>query len=397
MKILFVSAVFPYPLYSGGQVRIYNLLKLLSQKHSISLFCFIRDSEEAAYREKVSFCENVETVLRGRAWQFGYVTRSIVGIYPLLYASYNLTEMRLLIAKKLRDESFDLVHIEPSYVWPSLPKLKTPVVVGEHNIEYQVYERYVSHFSFVPLRPILAVDVLKHKYWEHTVWRRANHIIAVSNEDKSLIEGSSISTPVSLVPNGVDTSYFTYHKRQQRAENPVCLFIGDFAWMQNRDSVRYLAEEIWPEIKRVVPGATLRIIGRNLSRALRDAIVRAGAEVIESVGDIRPEYEKATFLLAPIRIGGGTKFKILEAMASGLPVVATSLGAQGLSVENGKNLTLAETPAEFAQSIKRLSFDTLLVNRMSSAARRIIEKNYSWTNIAKELAAAWEKTRENNH
>ena len=164
MKVLFVSAVLPYPLHSGGQVRIYNLLKRLSQKHEITLFAFIRDKKEEQYAHDLSFCKKVVTVMRGRAWQARYIFRSLVASYPFLYATYNNAMMRTRLTKELTNP-YDLIHAEPGYVWLSLPETRLPTVVSEHNIEHEVYERYAEHFRAPLLRPLLRWDVAKMDVW----------------------------------------------------------------------------------------------------------------------------------------------------------------------------------------------------------------------------------------
>src|SRR3989344_9184440 len=145
MKIVFVSAVFPYPLYSGGQVRVFNLLKRLSTKHDISLFSFIRKDEEEQYKKNVSFCRLVTTVKRGGAWQLRYMARALTSSYPFLLSTYDNELMRRLIEKELQRGKYDIVHIEPGYVWPSLPDTTLPVAVSEHNIEHEIYTGFVKH------------------------------------------------------------------------------------------------------------------------------------------------------------------------------------------------------------------------------------------------------------
>jgi len=210
MRILFISAVFPYPLYSGGQIRIYNLLKEASRHHDMTLCAFTRDKAENRYIQKLNFCKKVHTVLRGSAWQFQYVARAIFGKYPFVFSTYDLPEMRAIIEKELSGGSYDLIHIEPGYVFPSLPKTTLPLVVGEHNIEHVVYEGFIRSFPIVPLRPLLFVDVLKLRAWERNVWNKANHIVAVSANDASTIASVVSNGKVTIAPNGVDVAAFPF-------------------------------------------------------------------------------------------------------------------------------------------------------------------------------------------
>ena len=170
MNILFISAVFPYPLHSGGQIRIYNLLKRLSKKHSITLLSFIRSDKEKEYIKELSFLSHVETVYRGKALQLRYLFGAL-GNYSWLLSTYNNNEMKQIINYQLSTNNFDLIHIEPFYVYPSLPKLTIPLVVGEHNIEYSIYEQYVRKFPVSFLRPFLFFDVIKTRIWEESECR----------------------------------------------------------------------------------------------------------------------------------------------------------------------------------------------------------------------------------
>ncbi len=390
MKILFVSAVFPYPLYSGGQIRIYNLIKALSHKHDITLCSFIRDEKENQYKKELSFCKKIETVRRGRAWQTSYILHSLLGRYPFLLSTYDNSAMRKKLADALKNDTYDLIHIEPGYVWPSIPHTTIPLVVAEHNIEHTIYEDYVRHFPIVPLRPFLYADVLKLMWWEKHIWKAGDQVIAVSGDDKAVIEKTIDPSHVTVVPNGVDLTLFPFAPKKQEG-NPVFLFVGNFLWMQNQDAVRFLLMHIWPCILKNYPKATLRIVGKHMPDRLRRLIVHPSVLLLENVSEIQTEYHQADILLAPIRIGGGTKFKILEAMASGVPVVATSKGAAGLTVVNGKHLLIADTPEETVAAAQNVFSDKIKKKAIIQAARKRIEEEYSWEHISNTLEMVWKK------
>lgn len=363
MKILFVSAVLPYPLHSGGQIRIYNLLKRLGKKHEITLCAFIRNQDELQYTSQFSFCKYVYMIHRGSAWQPQYIVKSVFGRYPFLMATYDNSAMRQLLQGLLTREKYDVVHIEPFYVWPSLPKIHLPIVVGEHNIEYEVYQRYVRRFPLVPLRPILYADTLKLRFWEEYVWRKAAAITAVSDSDVRVIR--KLNKRVYRVANGVDLSAFPFQSKKIKTDS--FLYVGNFKWMENRDAAEYLERDIWPEIKKEYPEAQLRIIGKERNP-------------VESIQD---ELYKTDIMIAPIRIGGGTKFKILEAMASGIPVITTTIGAQGL---DKKTLWIADTPGEVLTAIEKISKNSERIKQ----ARKIVKAEYNWDTIAQSLEYVWQ-------
>ena len=394
MRILFVSAVLPYPLYSGGQIRIYNLLKKASLHHDITLCAFTRDSAEDRYKNELKFCKKVHTVLRGSAWQWSYVMRSVLGRYPFVFSTYNLHSMQVLIEKELSRTSYDLIHIEPGYVFPSLPKTNVPIVVGEHNIEHEVYEGYIRRFSIIPLRPLLYVDVLKLRAWERIVWNKAAHVITVSIRDASTVASVVGEDKITVASNGVDIAAFPFApKKEIDAHAPVFLFVGNFSWMQNRDAVLVLVGNIWNGIRAKYPDAILRIVGKNMPASLKKKVLQEGVVLLEDIEDIRLQYRKADVLVAPIRIGGGTKFKILEAMASGLPVVTTIKGIEGLRVENGKHVIVVDDPKDMVAAVDD-ALDKKIRESITKAARGKIEQEYSWKTITDKLLSAWQTAYE---
>lgn len=398
MKVLFVSAVMPYPLYSGGQIRIYQMLKEMSKYHEVSLFAFIRTPEEEKYVKDLRFCKEVKTVLRGRAWQPRYVIRSVLGVYPFVFATYDSGEMRHLIRQELARSRYNLVHIEPGYVLPSVPAVDVPMVVAEHNIEHVVYEGYVRRFPVAVIRPFLYVDVLKLRFWERRVWKQADGVVAVSREDAKEISRITGTDRVSMVPNAVAVSSFPFLPQKTcSVQAPVFLFVGNFSWVQNRDAVEFLHDQVWPAIRKRYPNGTLHIVGKNMPDRLKRRLAGDGLVVKEDVADIRTELTKADIFIAPIHIGGGTKFKILEAMAAGVPVMTTKKGVEGLKIEPGKELLVVTNWDTIGQTVERLLTDNAYRLGLVRAARARIERDYSWENVARRLDAAWHCAYERGH
>lgn len=361
MKILFVSAVLPYPLHSGGQIRMYNLLKRLGKKHEISLYAFIRSEKEKQYIPQLSFCKKVVTILRGRAWQPKYLFKTIASSYPFLWNTYHNSHMLSLLSDEIAKGRYDLIHIEPGYVWPSLPaEHNIPIVIAEHNIEHEIYSAYAKQFSIPVLRPFMMLDVAKMKQWEKRIWSEATAVVAVSEEDKKVI-----GEKATVVPNGVDLPAFPFTPGKAHA-HPVFLYVGNFKWMENRDTADNIKKNYWPTIRKQYPHATLRIVGQGAPDG--------------PFTSMQEELARADVMLAPIRIGGGTKFKILEAMASGVPVVTSTLGAAGLD----KNvLWIADSP-------RQLDIPAVFADRTKiKNARQQIEGVYNWDIIAKKLDTVW--------
>lgn len=390
MKILFVSAVLPYPLYSGGQIRIYQLLKRLSKRHEVTLVSFIRDSGEREYRSALDFCEKVIMVKRGYAWQPKYVFRALTSSYPFLMATYDNAKVRAVIAHLLAKHSYGLIHLEPFYVWPSVPKTRVPVLVSEHNIEYSVYERYKDTFTPSLFRPFLSWDVGKLFRWERHVWRNAAEVTAVSATDARTIE-TYLSHDISVVPNGVDLTMFRYEKPGEISRKRA-VFVGNFLWLPNREAASELVCRIWPAILNVHPDAHLTVAGRHIPTDLKEKIRALGAVAIEDAPDITAVYHDADVLIAPHGIAGGTKYKMLEAMASGLPIVTSPQGMAGLMAESDVHFLEARTAGEFVAAVGEIWDNTATRMRVARAARHLVESIYNWDTIATTLDRVWKKT-----
>jgi glycosyltransferase involved in cell wall biosynthesis len=387
MKILFISAIYPYPLYSGGQVRIYNLLKQVGARHEVTFLSFIREEKERQLKKHLPFVKENIQIMRGKGFQLKYAVHSLLHNQPMLISTYDNALMKDAINTSLKKEPFDLIHIEPFYVVPSLPDVSLPLVVSEHNIEYHVYEKNAVRANPF-IRSLMLSDAKKIQTWEQETWKRGDQLIAVSEEDASIIRDYSKSVPVTVVPNGVDTDEFTFVPHKTDASHPNFIFVGNFLWIPNRDAVSELLTEIWPVIKRRLPDATLSIIGKNIPSGLRKEW--EGVVWKEHVHDIREVYQSADGLVAPLSIGGGSKYKIIEAMASGCPVVTTKEGAQGLSVTQDE-MAIVETPDEFAQACTSIVLEPILWKSKTLKSRKKIENMYSWKHIAETLERVWEK------
>ena len=386
MNILFVSALLPYPLHSGGQVRMFNLLQALSAKHDITLMSFIRNDQERQYAKFLPFVKDVHMIMRGKGRQAKYILKSL-GNFPLLLATYDNGGMQQKIKEELQRKKYDLVHIEPFYVFPSLPPLSIPLTVSEHNVEYDIYMKNAEKMRFPLLRPFAYFDAVKVKIWEEIVWQKARVVTAVSEDDAKIIALSTKKeTPV--VPNGVDTNTFRYSARAFDKKHPTFLFVGNFLWAPNTEAVRQLLTAIWLKILLVYPEAKLTIVGKHFPASLRKYILPS-VHLEEYVDDINDAFAAADVLLAPMGIGGGTKFKIIEAMATGTIVVTTKAGRMGIAGKDGKEFYEAENADAFVGAVKQIYDHPSMSKTMTKQARTLVVEKYDWKAIAEKLDAVW--------
>ena len=386
MKILMLTPYLPYPLYSGGQIRSYNLLKNLSKKHQITLFSFIRSDKEIEYLKNLRpFCREVRVFRRRQPWDPRNLLLALFTPYPFLVSIYLSRSFRRAITEELASGNYDLIHAETFYIMPNLPQTKIPTLLVEQTIEYLVYQQFVRDFKFWPVKPLLYFDVLKINLWEKYFWRRASRLAAMSDSDRQMMNQSVKDKKVDVVANGVDSDYFS---RVKPRAGKIVLFIGNFKWLPNRDAAQFLAKAIWPKIIVRFPRARLLIVGRNPTKEILQ-LVQAGIKIEGNVADIRTAFARASVLLAPTRNGRGTKYKVLEAMASGLPVVTTKLGIEGIDAKD--SVLVAESAEALAGQAIRVLENRQLSRRLAAKAKKIVYRQYNWGNISNRLNLVYQQ------
>lgn len=394
MKILMISSYLPYPLYSGGQVRLYNLIKELSGKHEITLICEKRVNQtEEDIKAVEKICSKVIAVERRKQWSVGNVLKSASSAHSFLVTGHTHDLMKQKISEMLAKEYYDLIHVETYYVMQNLPDVAIPIVLVEQNIEYKVYEKFLQRAP-VFLRPFLAVDILKIRREEESCWKIVEALVAVSRDDQIVME--KIGSKPSLVANGVNTEKFAFKEISDSDKTATdkerkILFIGDFKWIQNKDSAKFIIQDIWPKLESRMD-AKLWIVARSIPESIRSLTSNTNILFDEesSAKSTEEIFQEASVLLAPIRVGGGTSYKILESMSCGTPVVTMQLSADALEATNGEQLMVGTTAEELAEKTVALLTDTELYKRIGKNGRTFVEKRYTWKSIAKNLEAVYD-------
>lgn len=230
-------------------------------------------------------------------------------------------------------------------------------------------------------------DVMKMKHWELKYWQKATRVVAMSEEDKTIMEVQVPSIVVEIVPNGVDSKYFM-QKVSKKSQTPVILYVGNFTWLQNREAVDVLVRKVWPIIKGAFSKAKLWIIGKEAKVFFNN--LESDDIRVDQVSDIRQVYQEASVLVAPIYGGGGTRYKNFEAFASGLPVITTSIGIGGTKARDGVEVIIRDNPDEIAEATLNLLKDKKLYNKIAVNARNMVKDKYDWDPIAKKLSNIYE-------
>lgn len=385
LKILMLVPFLPNISTSGGQTRWYNILKYLSKDHEITLYSLIKDDSEKKFIPPLKkYCKKVKVFRRPESpWTLRNILLTIFTWYPLLVIrNFSLGERRAL-KRELEEEKYDLIHAETFYVMPHLPKTTIPTILVDQTIEYLVYKHYISNEVPLILRPLFMLDVFKLRFWEKYHWRRTNKLVAVSSEDKKIMESEIAGIDIEVIPNGIDADYFA-EKKVEKKIPPRVLFVGNFKWLQNIEAVDILINKIWPQIVKEVSDARLWIVGMNIPGRIHDlAGKRQDIEVTEAIPDIRDAYKAAAIMPVPLKGPGGTRLKVLEALASALPVVSTSIGVMGLGLTAGKHVLVADTNTGLAKESIRLLKNSKLAERIGVEGQKFVAKNYDWKSIIK--------------
>lgn len=393
MRILVISSYLPYPLFSGGHIRLYNIIKRLTERsHQVSLICEKRPNQtDNDISEVAKICKAVITVPRKKQWSLQNIFQTAKSERPFLIVGHTNEEMQEKIRELLANNTFDLLHVETSYVMQNVSQTAIPIVLVEHNIEYLVYQKFMANAP-LPLRPLLAIDIKKLKRVEEGFWKKATHIVTVSEKEKQIIGLPN----VSVVPNGVDTNVFSMKKDLKittKSEADI-LFIGDFKWLQNRDTARWIVNTIYPQIQSYFKQAkkiTLWIVGKHIPKDIKKK--EKDEDIVCDENSEKPTeriFADADVLLTPIRIGGGTQYKILEAMASGTPVITTTLGVEGIEAKDGKEILVGQTAHELARLTAKVLEDEKLYETIAKNARAFVEKNYTWDSIVARLEKVYQ-------
>jgi len=391
MKILMLTPYLPYPLLTGGQTRSYNLIKRLSALgHEITLFCLVKGSTERKYvGELEKFCQEVKVFNRSeKPWTISNILRTGFSFYPFLVIRNWAHGEKAAIEKKLKTERFDLIHAETFYVMPHIPKTNVPILLVEQTIEYLVYRHFADEFKIPLIKQLLYFDVMKMKYWELKYWKKATKVVAMSSDDKKSMLNQLPNLDVGIVPNGVDSKFFE-EKTNERSKDPIILYLGNFTWLQNREAVEILVKKIWAKIIAELPNCKLWIIGKEAKGFFSD--FESDAIRVDEVEDVREAYQQASILVAPIYGGGGTRYKNLEAFASGLPVVTTSTGIRGTKAKDGVEVIIRDEPSSMADAVVELLSNKKQYNEIVENAKRMVRTEYDWDPIAQKLSQIYEQ------
>ena len=402
MRILWLNTPLLLPLDKGGKLRTWHLMRHLARRNHVTCISFADPTQLARHREGMKeVCAELVAIDRRDATKEGVrfyasVARHILDPVPYAVGQYRSREYRRAVRDALNRHSFDRVVCDFLVPAVNLPdRLPCPSVLFTHNVEAEIWRRHADTESN-PVRKRLYRTQWRRmlRFERHTVGR-FDRVLAVSDVDRDTLQrlyGERLTAPVSVIPTGVDTSYFTVAPIDAAATKRL-VFTGSMDWLPNVDAVQFFCREVLPIVRAAEPDVTFTIVGRSPTPAVRRLSDDRAVEVTGRVEDVRPYFARSSVYVVPLRIGGGTRLKIFEAMSAGRAVVSTTIGAEGLPVEHGRHLLLADTPQEFAAAILTLLRDPARRDTLAHNARTLVTERFDWGAAALQLEASIAETQ----
>lgn len=405
MKILFLTPYVPYPLNNGGLIRVYHLLINLAREHTVTTVCMEPDNEAQAKGIEIIRQHGVDIqtvpVANNQKKEFKrlYQLLSLVSSKPYQFKQYHSKTMQAEINKQLKNGDHDLLMVEFSQMGYYELNTNVPSFVDQHNVEYEIMHRTFQTESN-PLRKLLAYSEWK-KYHKQEIenCEKFTACLTTSKRDAEILQERSPNMNCHVIPNGVDSTFFsndsTDTSRKTKNKNMV-LFTGTISYYPNTEGILWFYQSIWPIIKNKNPEAVFCIAGKSPPPEIeRLAQSDDSVQVTGMVDDMRDYYNMASVVVVPLRVGGGTRLKILEGMSMAKAIVSTSVGAEGIDHSDNENILLRDTPDEFADAVVSLMNNEDMRHKIEKGGRELVESKYDWQAVGNKLCKIFEATVEN--
>lgn len=388
MRILWVKAGKLLPVDTGGKIRSFNILKKLARTNALTTLSYYGGAKDTNYESALvkelpgAHCISTQAPEGRLAQGFHYLWRLR---NPAPYAVSKFTDPRVVATLRewLQGQRFDVAvcdFLSASLNFPAQPPL--PCVLFQHNVESMLWTRMAKTETNPVRKASYRIEARKMDRYERETLGRFHHIIAVSETDRQQMAAMDPTCSITVVPTGVDTEKYQVLPSAE-SDPPRIVFTGSMDWEPNIDAMEWFCRDIWPTILRHYPRAKFQIVGRNPHPRVRE-LASATVEVTGTVPSVTDYLRDAVVVIVPLRIGGGTRLKIFEAMAMGKALVSTTIGAEGLEVTSGENCILADNPSSFGDSILTLLSDVQLRRKYEKAAAALAAR-YDWSNIARQF------------
>lgn len=389
MKILVVDEEFPFPLNTGKRIRTFNLIDRLAKRHEVIYLC--RENGINFEVESPVTIRKIPSPVPKKAGVmfYGRLALNLTSRLPYIVSSHYSDDFEHETLKLAQE--VDVVHCEwTPYAWSMRKLFPCPSVLVTHNVESQIWERYYKNENNPVKKFYIYQQWQKLVRFEKWACKQFSQVTAVSEEDKRTLGQQYGAKNVTVVPNGVDVDYFTPQDSDIRIYNMV--FTGSMDWRPNQDAVVYFLDSIYPLIQKQFPEVSFTVVGRNPP----DWLMSKGkniknVEFTGTVDDVRPYIARSSLFVVPLRIGGGSRLKILESLAMAKPVLSTNIGAEGLEVQNGETIILADDPVNFSGEAIEILRQSKKFDYVGRNGRELVISRYSWDAITPILESVWRK------
>jgi len=400
MKILWVNPHFLHPTTKGGQIRTLEMLRHLNRWHEVHYVALENPAEPEGVKRSPEYCSKAYPIPhklppRGSASFAMQAAGNLIDPLPLAITRYRSEQMKQEVARLLAVGKFDRLVCDFLFPAPNIPDLRKALLF-QHNVETTIWDRHLQTARSVPARAFFRIQRNRMARYEALACRESAHVVAVSSQDAERFRTMFQMKRVSEVPTGVDVPYFTPPADCKPGLpdqlKPDLVFVGSMDWLPNIDGCNYFIREILPIIRQKRPETTVAIVGRSPGSGILE-MARSDSKLFVSgtVPDIRPYLWESAVSIVPLRIGGGTRLKIFEAMAARVPIVSTTIGAEGLPVEHGRNVYLGDSPETFAQHCLELLDSETARKQMAQNAYEMVSSRFSWEHAARVFEGILDK------
>jgi glycosyltransferase involved in cell wall biosynthesis len=397
LRILYVSPRQCWPPVSGAKLRDYHLARALGCAGELTCVHYLDPRQSRPELQDMPFCKRLIPVDRPSAYTVPKIARGLAGRWPLPVLNYTSPAMAAALNQSGAGGPFDIVHLDSIHMAAHAERLPTPHVYDWHNIESEAMERYGERSPSLPHRLYARLTAKRLRALEARLLRSAFGHIVCSERERDQLLAREPRARVAVVPNGVDTAYFANPTDGVRVRHNRIVFVGSMDYPPNIEAAASFVRETWPSVRTKLPErVSLTIVGANPTPAVLQLAAQPAVEVTGTVADVRPYYSDAFAAVVPIRSGGGTRLKILEAMAAGVPVVSTPLGAEGLHVSGGRNIVLVE-PADaegWAHELALLASNEVRRCELAAAGLDLVRSRYDWAVIGQALSGLYRRWTE---
>ena len=402
MNILFLSTENPFPPDHGHYLRTYNVLKYLAVHHNVFFLAFIKSEEELNNVEPIrEICKSADVfIIPDNVSKIKFLISLLLNFFsplPYIAQKYYRNDMRQKVREILKRERIDVVHFDMLHLARYRNELDgIPSVLTEHNVESSRILTLLKNSSNFIFKSFMFLQYVKLKKFESLACKDFNVCVAVSETDKSMLETMSPSARFVVVPNGVDTTYFAPDELCPDANTVI--WAGSMNDMYNSEAVDFFLDEVFPLIHQEIPNIKFTAIGKAPTKKLLSLAKRNKYAIpVGYVDDVRPYINSAAVYIAPIKSGGGTKLKVLNALSMAKPVVTTSVGAEGIDAIENEHLLIADDPRAFAEKTIYLLKNPEFASRLGANGRKLIVKKYDWKIIGEKMNRIYDGLLNSKH